>query len=164
MVKLISSAMCKHTLTITKPANAAQRSNFHSRLPSHDNKCCQCRLKFWQFFALYIFFSRRRINVALADAEERRLSTGLHVVADIHCNICDSVLGWKYVRSLLVSFKVDLLSFFHTTELTESGVQKAVQRPCWHGCEIFRIITHSLIHLYRWKLLMNHKSTRRTNS
>lgn len=24
--------------------------------------------------------------------------TGLHTVADIHCNVCDTVLGWKYVR------------------------------------------------------------------
>lgn len=38
-----------------------------------------------------------RTNVALGEKEERRLMTGAHVVADIHCNVCDSVLGWKYV-------------------------------------------------------------------
>lgn len=24
--------------------------------------------------------------------------TGMHTVADIYCNVCNSVLGWKYVR------------------------------------------------------------------
>lgn len=26
------------------------------------------------------------------------LLTGLHVVADIYCKVCESRLGWKYVR------------------------------------------------------------------
>ena len=28
--------------------------------------------------------------------EDRILITGLHTVADIHCNSCETVLGWKY--------------------------------------------------------------------
>ncbi len=24
--------------------------------------------------------------------------TGIHIVADIYCNVCSNVLGWKYVR------------------------------------------------------------------
>lgn len=30
-------------------------------------------------------------------AEERVLLTGLHAVADIHCENCKTTLGWKYV-------------------------------------------------------------------
>eukprot|EP00174_Griffithsia_okiensis_P000007 GO255310.1.p1 GENE.GO255310.1~~GO255310.1.p1 ORF type:complete len:114 (+),score=14.38 GO255310.1:85-426(+) len=45
----------------------------------------------------YLF--KNVINVAVGQSEERRLMTGLHTVADIHCNICNSVLGWKYVEA-----------------------------------------------------------------
>mmetsp|Transcript_10105 Transcript_10105/g.30877 ORF Transcript_10105/g.30877 Transcript_10105/m.30877 type:complete len:93 (+) Transcript_10105:195-473(+) len=38
-----------------------------------------------------------RVNVGVGDKEERMLITGLHTVADIFCNVCLSVLGWKYV-------------------------------------------------------------------
>ncbi len=31
--------------------------------------------------------------------ENRLLLTGLHVVADIYCNACDTRLGWKYVEA-----------------------------------------------------------------
>mmetsp|Transcript_10103 Transcript_10103/g.30864 ORF Transcript_10103/g.30864 Transcript_10103/m.30864 type:complete len:122 (+) Transcript_10103:152-517(+) len=37
------------------------------------------------------------VNVGVGDKEERMLITGLHTVADIFCNVCLSVLGWKYV-------------------------------------------------------------------
>ena len=30
-------------------------------------------------------------------SEERILITGLHTVCDIYCNVCQTVLGWKYV-------------------------------------------------------------------
>lgn len=43
------------------------------------------------------------INVALGDTEDRSLLTGIHTVADIHCNVCDCVLGWKYVRHILIA-------------------------------------------------------------
>ena len=39
------------------------------------------------------------VNVQLGPREERLLITGLHAVADIQCNCCGSVLGWKYVRT-----------------------------------------------------------------
>lgn len=45
---------------------------------------------------LFAFF---RINVSLGETEERSLMTGMHTVADIYCNVCNSVLGWKYVRA-----------------------------------------------------------------
>lgn len=39
----------------------------------------------------------RRVNVGCGPAEERVLLTGLHAVADIHCESCKTTLGWKYV-------------------------------------------------------------------
>ena len=41
-----------------------------------------------------------RVNITLGPKEERLLITGLHSVADIHCTSCNTVIGWKYVRSL----------------------------------------------------------------
>ena len=38
------------------------------------------------------------VNVKCGPAEERMLLTGLHAVADIHCECCKNTLGWKYVR------------------------------------------------------------------
>mmetsp|Transcript_10102 Transcript_10102/g.30859 ORF Transcript_10102/g.30859 Transcript_10102/m.30859 type:complete len:85 (+) Transcript_10102:195-449(+) len=40
-----------------------------------------------------------RVNVGVGDKEERMLITGLHTVADIFCNVCLSVLGWKYLEA-----------------------------------------------------------------
>lgn len=37
------------------------------------------------------------INVGTGKTEERRLLTGVHVVSDIFCNVCNNRLGWKYV-------------------------------------------------------------------
>ncbi|TYZ57051.1 hypothetical protein PybrP1_010703 [[Pythium] brassicae (nom. inval.)] len=36
------------------------------------------------------------VNVCSGPLEERRLMTGLHVVADVFCNTCQSPVGWKY--------------------------------------------------------------------
>lgn len=57
------------------------------------------------------------INVVLGHTEQRRLMTGLHTVADIHCNLCNCILGWKYVHAHDESqkYKEDkflLVSFF----------------------------------------------------
>ncbi|KAG5239940.1 protein yippee [Salix suchowensis] len=35
-------------------------------------------------------------NVFVGEKEERRMITGLHVVADIFCVGCGSIVGWKY--------------------------------------------------------------------
>mmetsp|Transcript_7010 Transcript_7010/g.10358 ORF Transcript_7010/g.10358 Transcript_7010/m.10358 type:complete len:97 (-) Transcript_7010:2868-3158(-) len=37
------------------------------------------------------------VNVSVGEKENRTLITGLHSVADIQCNVCNSTLGWKYV-------------------------------------------------------------------
>lgn len=36
------------------------------------------------------------VNIASGPAEQRVLLTGLHHVADIHCQRCKTTLGWKY--------------------------------------------------------------------
>ena len=39
-----------------------------------------------------------RVNVTVGRKEERMMTTGMHIVADIFCVRCGSILGWKYVR------------------------------------------------------------------
>ncbi|GBG71020.1 hypothetical protein CBR_g8318 [Chara braunii] len=36
------------------------------------------------------------VNVSVGPREERLMTTGLHTVADIHCNFCQRIVGWKY--------------------------------------------------------------------
>jgi hypothetical protein len=36
------------------------------------------------------------VNVSEGPLEDRPMTTGLHTVADIYCNGCQRVLGWKY--------------------------------------------------------------------
>lgn len=45
-----------------------------------------------------IELTEHSVNVRVDKHEERRLLTGVHIVADVVCNICETVLGWKYVR------------------------------------------------------------------
>ncbi|CAH8464954.1 unnamed protein product [Heterobilharzia americana] len=39
------------------------------------------------------------VNVSCGKPEERLLLTGLHSVADIFCDCCHTVLGWKYEQA-----------------------------------------------------------------
>ncbi|KAI8895469.1 Yippee/Mis18 [Globomyces pollinis-pini] len=39
------------------------------------------------------------VNTYSGKAEERRMLTGLHVVRDVYCNGCQSILGWKYDKA-----------------------------------------------------------------
>jgi hypothetical protein len=36
------------------------------------------------------------VNVYAGPLEERLMTTGLHTVADIFCNCCGQIVGWKY--------------------------------------------------------------------
>ncbi|KAI9003897.1 yippee zinc-binding/DNA-binding /Mis18, centromere assembly-domain-containing protein [Hyaloraphidium curvatum] len=45
----------------------------------------------------YLF--RNVENVSLGTKEERQLITGLHTVADIFCNVCQTTVGWKYLHA-----------------------------------------------------------------
>ena len=38
-----------------------------------------------------------RVNVYEGPLEERMMQTGSYIVADILCNCCQQVVGWKYV-------------------------------------------------------------------
>ena len=38
------------------------------------------------------------MNVSIGEKEERNMMTGMHIVADIFCVGCGSIVGWKYVR------------------------------------------------------------------
>ena len=53
------------------------------------------------------YFFSISVNVNTSAAEERVLLTGLHEVADIYCECCKTLLGWKYVIILWsISFKM----------------------------------------------------------
>lgn len=45
------------------------------------------------------------VNVGCGPAEERVLLTGLHAVADIYCECCKTMLGWKYEHAFESSQK-----------------------------------------------------------
>jgi len=36
------------------------------------------------------------VNVSVGPQEERMMTTGMHMVADIFCNCCGQIVGWKY--------------------------------------------------------------------
>ncbi|KAM1021005.1 hypothetical protein ACFX13_042906 [Malus domestica] len=71
--------------------------------------CCNCRnhvslhddiiSKAFQGKHGRAFLFSHAMNVVVGAKEDRRLLTGLHTVADIHCGDCREVLGWKYVRA-----------------------------------------------------------------
>eukprot|EP00656_Telonema_subtile_P037393 TRINITY_DN415_c0_g1_i7.p1 TRINITY_DN415_c0_g1~~TRINITY_DN415_c0_g1_i7.p1 ORF type:complete len:127 (+),score=29.01 TRINITY_DN415_c0_g1_i7:298-678(+) len=44
------------------------------------------------------FLFENVVNVTPGPLEERALITGMHTVADIHCNQCRTYVGWKYVN------------------------------------------------------------------
>ncbi|KAI7822256.1 yippee zinc-binding/DNA-binding /Mis18, centromere assembly-domain-containing protein [Kickxella alabastrina] len=39
------------------------------------------------------------VNARLGEGEDRLLMTGMHTVCNLHCRLCDSVIGWKYVHA-----------------------------------------------------------------
>ncbi|KAJ1937679.1 hypothetical protein EC988_007820, partial [Linderina pennispora] len=39
------------------------------------------------------------VNEKLGACEDRLLMTGIHTVCDLCCIVCDSVVGWKYIRA-----------------------------------------------------------------
>mmetsp|Transcript_12678 Transcript_12678/g.17326 ORF Transcript_12678/g.17326 Transcript_12678/m.17326 type:complete len:113 (+) Transcript_12678:160-498(+) len=45
------------------------------------------------------------VNITLGTKEDRLLITGLHTVADVFCNCCQAVLGWKYEHAFEESQK-----------------------------------------------------------
>eukprot|EP01099_Mayorella_cantabrigiensis_P005104 TRINITY_DN3994_c0_g1_i1.p1 TRINITY_DN3994_c0_g1~~TRINITY_DN3994_c0_g1_i1.p1 ORF type:complete len:123 (+),score=21.41 TRINITY_DN3994_c0_g1_i1:152-520(+) len=45
------------------------------------------------------------VNVSAGPKEDRILTTGLHTVADIFCNDCQTAVGWKYLEAFEESQK-----------------------------------------------------------
>ncbi|KAJ2724135.1 hypothetical protein GGI07_002170 [Coemansia sp. Benny D115] len=39
------------------------------------------------------------VNHRLGEDEDRLLMTGMHTVCNLHCRVCDTVIGWRYVRA-----------------------------------------------------------------
>nr|XP_043627193.1 protein yippee-like At4g27745 [Erigeron canadensis] len=39
------------------------------------------------------------MNVKLGTSMDRRLITGVHLVADVHCSDCGTILGWRYEKA-----------------------------------------------------------------
>lgn len=58
-----------------------------------------------------------RVNVGCGPAEERVLLTGLHAVADIYCESCKTMLGWKYVCLYYTLLFYLIISFILITSL-----------------------------------------------
>lgn len=58
------------------------------------------------------------MNVTLPKGpkEERLMTTGLHTVADIYCNQCLQIVGWKYVSPAAVPL---LQKYFFSHECAE---------------------------------------------
>ncbi|EKX45443.1 hypothetical protein GUITHDRAFT_41663, partial [Guillardia theta CCMP2712] len=46
-----------------------------------------------------VYLLQRMVNVQLGPREDRAMITGLHVVADLHCRSCETLLGWKYLEA-----------------------------------------------------------------
>eukprot|EP00842_Homolaphlyctis_polyrhiza_P005426 jgi/Hompol1/5885/HPOL_000184-RA len=39
------------------------------------------------------------VNIFEGSPENRRMTTGLHIVRDIFCTYCQTVVGWKYDKA-----------------------------------------------------------------
>lgn len=51
----------------------------------------------------YLF--NKVVNIGCKQAVQRELLTGLHAVADIYCDNCETTLGWKYEQAFVASQK-----------------------------------------------------------
>lgn len=51
----------------------------------------------------YLF--NKVVNIGCKQAVQRELLTGLHAVADIYCDNCETTLGWKYEQAFVPSQK-----------------------------------------------------------
>ncbi|KAI8337122.1 Yippee/Mis18 [Chlamydoabsidia padenii] len=45
------------------------------------------------------FLFKSVVNIIPGEAEERIMTTGVHVVQDISCCQCNTILGWVYVKA-----------------------------------------------------------------
>ncbi|KAG1662309.1 hypothetical protein FOA52_011467 [Chlamydomonas sp. UWO 241] len=76
-------------------------SNCHAHLTNHDDVYS----KNFQGRHGRAYLCSNVVNVSVGAKEQRLLITGLHTVADITCNHCATVLGWKYEHAFEPSQK-----------------------------------------------------------
>ena len=42
------------------------------------------------------------MNLSTGPSEQKTLMSGLHVVCDVFCKGCTTIVGWKYVNNLII--------------------------------------------------------------
>ncbi|EOA90190.1 protein yippee-like moh1 [Exserohilum turcicum] len=57
------------------------------------------------------------VNVTESDPNERNMTTGRHIVRDIHCRQCKETVGWKYDKAYEASEKYKEGKFILEAEL-----------------------------------------------
>jgi hypothetical protein len=57
------------------------------------------------------------VNITLAEAVERSMTTGRHIVRDISCRQCKETVGWKYDKAFENSEKYKESKFILEEEL-----------------------------------------------
>jgi hypothetical protein len=82
------------------------------------------------------------VNVTVGRAEERMMTTGAHVVQDLHCVACSSLLGWRYVEARAAAQKYKEGKFIlERAQLVHleaaAAAAAAVVAPLEHG---FRLV------------------------
>mmetsp|Transcript_16933 Transcript_16933/g.41361 ORF Transcript_16933/g.41361 Transcript_16933/m.41361 type:complete len:117 (+) Transcript_16933:248-598(+) len=93
MAKLFKIYLCGN--------NIYSCSNCRTHLAKHD----QIVSKAFQGRHGRAFLFSNVVNITLGPKEDRILITGLHTVADVYCNCCQTILGWKYVEAFEESQK-----------------------------------------------------------
>ena len=57
------------------------------------------------------------VNITESEPNERNMTTGRHVVRDIHCRQCKETVGWKYDKAYEASEKYKEGKFILEAEL-----------------------------------------------
>jgi hypothetical protein len=57
------------------------------------------------------------VNITQGEAGERNMTTGRHIVRDIHCKQCKETVGWKYDKAFEASEKYKEGKFILEAEL-----------------------------------------------
>lgn len=65
--------------------------------------------------------TRDLINIKVGRPVNRQLVTGAHVVADISCLVCSSIVGWKYVDAKEAAQRYKIGKFILETRRVISG-------------------------------------------
>jgi hypothetical protein len=88
------------------PVHSLQASDLHTN-PSQNFR--------GQHGKAYLFDSV--VNITESDPNERNMTTGRHVVRDIHCRQCKETVGWKYDKAYEASEKYKEGKFILEAEL-----------------------------------------------